>query len=96
MVRDKTRLPTKDVKQTGRPSRVLVQDLVQARQQRMILDSCFDCYHLTTLAKEGYVIALVAHGADSVKALAEEINTAGGTAAPFPISSHGTTDIDSA
>ncbi|KAK0214306.1 NAD(P)-binding protein [Armillaria fumosa] len=48
------------------------------------------------LAKEGYAVALVARGTDSVKALADEINAAGGTAAPFPISSYSTTDIDSA
>ncbi|KAK0494166.1 hypothetical protein EDD18DRAFT_1356111 [Armillaria luteobubalina] len=47
------------------------------------------------LAKEGYAIALVARNADSVKALADEINAAGGTVAPFPISSYSATDIDS-
>ncbi|KAK0482023.1 hypothetical protein EDD18DRAFT_771086 [Armillaria luteobubalina] len=48
------------------------------------------------LAKEGYAVALVARNADSVKALTDEINATGGTAAPFPISSYSTTDIDSA
>ncbi|KAK0214203.1 hypothetical protein IW262DRAFT_1485591 [Armillaria fumosa] len=48
------------------------------------------------LVKEGYAIALVARNADSVKALADEINAAGGTVAPFPISSYSATDIDSA
>ncbi|KAK0434090.1 NAD(P)-binding protein [Armillaria borealis] len=48
------------------------------------------------LAKEGYAVALVARGADSVKALSDEINAAGGTAEPFPISSYSTTDISTA
>ncbi|SJL14050.1 related to oxidoreductase, short chain dehydrogenase/reductase family [Armillaria ostoyae] len=48
------------------------------------------------LAKEGYAVALVARGADSVKALSDEINAAGGTAEPFPISSYSTTDINTA
>ncbi|PBK94193.1 NAD(P)-binding protein [Armillaria gallica] len=47
-------------------------------------------------AKEGYAIALVARGADSLKALADEINAAGGTATPFPISSYSTTDVNGA
>ncbi|KAK0485530.1 NAD(P)-binding protein [Armillaria luteobubalina] len=48
------------------------------------------------LAKEGYAIAPIAHSVDSIKALSDEINAAGGTAASFPISSYSTTDIDSA
>ncbi len=64
------------------------------------LDSCFHYCRLTIpsllLAKEGYAIALVARGADSLKALADEINAAGGTATPFPISSYNTTDINTA
>ncbi|PBK82527.1 NAD(P)-binding protein [Armillaria gallica] len=51
------------------------------------LDSGFHYGRLTIpsrlLAKEGYTIALVARGADSLKALADEINAAGGTATPF-------------
>ncbi|KAK0433094.1 NAD(P)-binding protein, partial [Armillaria borealis] len=47
-------------------------------------------------AKQGYAIALVARGADSLKALSDEINTAGGAAASFPISSYSTTDINAA
>ncbi|PBK82541.1 NAD(P)-binding protein [Armillaria gallica] len=46
------------------------------------------------LTKEGYAIALVARGADPLKALADEINAAGGTATPFPISSYNPTDIN--
>ncbi|PBK68144.1 NAD(P)-binding protein [Armillaria solidipes] len=48
------------------------------------------------LAKEGYAIALVTRGADSLKGIADEINAAGGTAAPFPVSSYNTTDINTA
>ncbi|PBK82551.1 NAD(P)-binding protein [Armillaria gallica] len=48
------------------------------------------------LTKEGYAITLVARGADSLKALVDEINAAGGTATPFPISSYNTTDINAA
>ncbi|PBK91977.1 NAD(P)-binding protein [Armillaria gallica] len=47
-------------------------------------------------AKQGYAIALIARGADSLKALSDEINTAGGTASSFPISSYSTTDINTA
>ncbi|KAK0439489.1 uncharacterized protein EV420DRAFT_1583503 [Desarmillaria tabescens] len=47
-------------------------------------------------AKEGYAIALIARGADSLKALSDEITSAGGTAAPFTISSYSTADINSA
>jgi len=47
-------------------------------------------------AKEGYSVALVARGADSVKALANEITTAGGNAAPFPVSAYTPSDIASA
>ncbi|KAH9945061.1 NAD-P-binding protein [Epithele typhae] len=36
-------------------------------------------------AKEGYRVALIARGADSLNALAAEINQAGGEAAAFPI-----------
>ncbi|KAK0439484.1 NAD(P)-binding protein [Desarmillaria tabescens] len=47
-------------------------------------------------AKEGYAIALIARGADSLKALSDEISNAGGTAASFPIASYSTTDINAA
>ncbi|KAK0220755.1 NAD(P)-binding protein [Armillaria nabsnona] len=58
-----------------------------------------DCLTIPSrlLSKEGYAFALVARGADSsLKALADEINAAGGTATPFPISSYNTTDINTA
>ncbi|PBK68132.1 hypothetical protein ARMSODRAFT_1020157 [Armillaria solidipes] len=44
--------------------------------------------------KEGYAIALIPHGANSRKALSEDINTAGRTAASFPISLYSTMDIN--
>ncbi len=64
------------------------------------LDSCLHYDSLTVssrlFAKEGYAIALVARGADSLKTLSDEIIAAGGTAAPFPISSYSTADVNSA
>ncbi|KAK0199290.1 hypothetical protein DFS33DRAFT_1369266 [Desarmillaria ectypa] len=47
-------------------------------------------------AKEGYAIALIARGADSLKVLSDEINATGGTSASFPISSYSTEDINTA
>ncbi|PBK68140.1 hypothetical protein ARMSODRAFT_1020164 [Armillaria solidipes] len=47
-------------------------------------------------AKEGYAIALIARGADTLKALSDEINTAGAISALSYISLYGTTDIDTA
>ncbi|PBK82513.1 hypothetical protein ARMGADRAFT_873455, partial [Armillaria gallica] len=38
--------------------------------------------------KEGNAVALVARGADSLKALSADINTADGTAASLPISAY--------
>ncbi|KAK0505531.1 NAD-P-binding protein [Armillaria luteobubalina] len=65
----------------------------------MFLDSCFRCCHLTApsrlLAKESFAVALIARNADSVKALSDEINAAGGMAASFPILSYSNTDIHS-
>ncbi|KAH6905142.1 short-chain dehydrogenase/reductase SDR [Coprinopsis sp. MPI-PUGE-AT-0042] len=39
-------------------------------------------------AKKGYTIALIARGADSANKLADEITSAGGKAAPFPVSAY--------
>ncbi|SJL04298.1 related to oxidoreductase, short chain dehydrogenase/reductase family [Armillaria ostoyae] len=50
--------------------------------------------HVAVIA--GLGLGSVAHGANSVKALLDEINAAGGTAAPFPISSYNTTDVNTA
>ncbi|KDR71635.1 hypothetical protein GALMADRAFT_229591 [Galerina marginata CBS 339.88] len=46
-------------------------------------------------AKNGYSIALIARGADTVNKLAEEINTSGGHAASFAIASYSHDDITS-
>lgn len=62
------------------------------------LDSCPPFNDLTIpsrlIAKEGNTIALVARSADSLKALSDDINTADGTAASFPISTYGTMDTN--
>ncbi|TFK32855.1 hypothetical protein BDQ12DRAFT_728268 [Crucibulum laeve] len=47
-------------------------------------------------AKNGYSVALIARGADQVKKLADEINEAGGNAAPFPVASYSVDDISTA
>ncbi|EAU83574.2 short-chain dehydrogenase/reductase SDR [Coprinopsis cinerea okayama7 len=44
-------------------------------------------------AQKGYNVALIARGADSVNKLSEEINAAGGKAAPFTVSSYSSGDI---
>ncbi|KAK0432372.1 hypothetical protein EV421DRAFT_1910985 [Armillaria borealis] len=48
------------------------------------------------LANEGYAIVLIARGTDSLKALSDEITSAGGIATSFPIPSYKTADIDTA
>ncbi|KAH9475058.1 putative oxidoreductase YoxD [Psilocybe cubensis] len=47
-------------------------------------------------AKNGYSVALIARGADSVNKLAQEINGSGGHAEPFPITSYSNDDVTSA
>ncbi|KDR71634.1 hypothetical protein GALMADRAFT_794817 [Galerina marginata CBS 339.88] len=47
-------------------------------------------------AKKGYTVALIARGTDGVNKLAEEINTSGGHAAPFPVASYSNDEITSA
>ncbi|KAF5320165.1 hypothetical protein D9611_010381 [Ephemerocybe angulata] len=44
-------------------------------------------------AKNGYHVALIARGADSLNKVSEEINAAGGQAAPFPLKSYSHEDI---
>lgn len=39
-------------------------------------------------AQKGYTVALIARGSDSVHKIAEEITSAGGKAAPFPVSTY--------
>ncbi|KAG7441750.1 NAD(P)-binding protein [Guyanagaster necrorhizus] len=46
------------------------------------------------LAKEGYAIALIARGSDSLKAIYNEINIAGGTAVSFLIPSYSAVDVN--
>ncbi|RDB21710.1 Carbonyl reductase family member 4 [Hypsizygus marmoreus] len=46
-------------------------------------------------AKAGYSVALIARGADTVNSLAQELNSAGGDAAPFSVESYSTQDISS-
>ncbi|PBK82530.1 hypothetical protein ARMGADRAFT_732185 [Armillaria gallica] len=52
-----------------------------------VLDSCFSFNVLTIRSrffpKEGYTIALNTHGADSLQAFSDEINTAGEIASSF-------------
>lgn len=38
--------------------------------------------------KNGYSVALIARGADSLRKIADEINSAGGDAAPFPVEAY--------
>jgi len=47
-------------------------------------------------SKCGYRIALIARNPEHLRALADEINTAGGEAEPFPIKSYGATDVQAA
>lgn len=47
-------------------------------------------------AKRGYRIALIARNPEHLRALANEINAAGGEAEPFPINNYGATDIQTA
>ncbi|KAH0580704.1 hypothetical protein H2248_002189 [Termitomyces sp. 'cryptogamus'] len=44
-------------------------------------------------SKAGYSVALVARGADTVNNLAQELNSAGGDAAPFPVEAYSPNDI---
>ncbi|RXW23776.1 hypothetical protein EST38_g2078 [Candolleomyces aberdarensis] len=44
-------------------------------------------------AKNGYSVALIARGADSLTKISDEINSAGGQAAPFPLKSYSHEDI---
>ncbi len=65
------------------------------------IDFCFyhGCLtiHSRLFAKQGYAIALIARGADSLKALSDEINSAGGTCRLFPpYRLYSTTDINTA
>jgi len=46
-------------------------------------------------AKQGYSVALIARG-DSVSTIAEEINSSGGQATPFPIASYSHDDVTAA
>ncbi|KAF8057472.1 hypothetical protein FPV67DRAFT_564241 [Lyophyllum atratum] len=46
-------------------------------------------------SKAGYSVALVARGTETVNKLAEELNSAGGEAAPFPVESYAPKDITS-
>ncbi|EGN97567.1 hypothetical protein SERLA73DRAFT_75232 [Serpula lacrymans var. lacrymans S7.3] len=47
-------------------------------------------------AKQGYRVALISRGVDSLNKLASEINTAGGEAAAFPIKDYSAAEIKSA
>ncbi|TRM59466.1 hypothetical protein BD626DRAFT_508402 [Schizophyllum amplum] len=49
-----------------------------------------------TFAKAGYSVALIARGADSLNALAQEIKTSGGSAAPIPVTGYGASDFTKA
>ena len=44
-------------------------------------------------AKNGYSVALIARGADSLTKISDEINASGGQAAPFPLKSYSHEDI---
>lgn len=44
-------------------------------------------------AKNGYTVALIARGADSLNKISDEINAAGGQAAPFPLQSYSHEDL---
>ncbi|RXW19136.1 hypothetical protein EST38_g6717 [Candolleomyces aberdarensis] len=44
-------------------------------------------------AKNGYSVALIARGADSLTKISDEINSAGGQATPFPLKSYSHEDI---
>ncbi|KAG6872620.1 hypothetical protein C0995_008279 [Termitomyces sp. Mi166 len=44
-------------------------------------------------SKAGYSVALVARGADTVNNLAQELNSAGGEAAPFPVKAYSPSDL---
>jgi NADP-dependent 3-hydroxy acid dehydrogenase YdfG len=45
-------------------------------------------------AKQGYSVALIARGADSLKKVADEIVAAGGDATPFPVKSYEAGDVN--
>ncbi|EJD00012.1 short-chain dehydrogenase/reductase SDR [Fomitiporia mediterranea MF3/22] len=47
-------------------------------------------------AKEGYRVALIARNADHLKKTADEINAAGGVAAPFPVATYDAASLTSA